>query len=91
MYECTYHVLYVCIVYIVCMYCMYYMYVLYVCIVLLYVCAKSVPPPHFLLREGELSLLLSFQKGGLDRTLIFKGGLVGKRGVTFLRGGAIFT
>ena len=28
-----------------------------------------------------------FKKGGLDRTLIFIRGLVGKRGLTFLRGG----
>ena len=36
---------------------------------------------------GELSLLLNFQKGALDRTLIFRGELAGKRGLTFSTGG----
>ena len=44
----------------------------------------------FLLGEG-LSLLPNFQKWGLDRTSVFRGGLLGKReeggGVTFFRRG----
>ena len=64
MYDCTYHVLYVCIVYIVCMYCMYYMYVLYVCIVLLYVCAKSVPPPSLSAEGGGVEPPTKFSKRG---------------------------
>ena len=43
------------------------------------------PPTPFYL--GLLNLLPNFQKeGGLDRTSIFTGGLLGKRGMTFLRG-----
>ena len=48
--------------------------------------------------RGGLKLLPNFQKGGVGRTLVFRGGFVKKRGVTFLRGrggwgggGAIFT
>ena len=36
---------------------------------------------------GGLNLQPNFQKGGLDRTSVFRGGLLGKRGVTFFRGG----
>ena len=35
---------------------------------------------------GELNLLPNFQKGGVGRTLVFRGGFVKKRGVTFLMG-----
>ena len=42
----------------------------------------------FLLRG--LNLLPNFQKGELDRTLGFRGGVVGKMGVTFLREGFNF-
>ena len=47
---------------------------------------------HPLLSAGELSLQ-NFQKvEGLDRTSSFRGGLLGKRGMTFFKGGvAIFT
>ena len=55
--------------------------------------AHSLHPPPFppsslplLLMKG-LSLLPHFQKEELDMTLIFRGGLVGKRGVPFLREG----
>ena len=37
---------------------------------------------------GGLSLQPNLQKGGLDRTSTFRGGLLGKRGVTF-RGGCV--
>ena len=40
------------------------------------------------LSAGELSLHPNFQKGGgLDRTSTFRGGLLGKRGMTFFKGG----
>ena len=35
---------------------------------------------------AELNLLLNFQKGGLGRTSVFRGGFLGKRGVNFLLG-----
>ena len=38
--------------------------------------------------ERGLSLLPSFQKGGLGRISVFRGGLLGQRGVTYFRGGA---
>ena len=38
--------------------------------------------------EGGLNFLPNFHKGGgLDRTSILRGGLLGKRGVTFFRMG----
>ena len=40
---------------------------------------------HLLL--GGLNLLPNFQKGDLGRTSIFRGWLLGKRGVTFSKGG----
>ena len=44
------------------------------------------PPPHpFLLREGGLSFWPIFQKGGLDRISIFRGGLLGRRRTTLFR------
>ena len=55
------------------------------------------PPPPFLQEgngegEGGWASYQIFKKGKLDRTLIFRGGLLRKRGVKFLRGeGAIFT
>ena len=42
------------------------------------------PTPPFCL--GRLNLLPNFQKGGLDRTSILRGGLLKKRGVTFFGG-----
>ena len=55
----------------------------------LIVCTPPPFPPSslpLLLMKG-LSLLPHFQKEELDMTLIFRGGLVGKRGVPFLREG----
>ena len=39
---------------------------------------------------GGLSLQPNFQKGVLDKTSTFRGGLLGKTGVTFFRGGCNF-
>ena len=48
---------------------------------------NSVHPLFLLLPGGGgLSVLPNFQKEGLDRISIFRGGLVGKRAVTFLGG-----
>ena len=51
------------------------------------------PPPFLLWGGGGLNLQSNFQKGRerLDRTSTFRGGLLGKRGVNFFRGAAIFT
>ena len=46
----------------------------------------SVQPPFLLGRKGGLNLLPNFHKGGLDRTSIFREGLLGKSGVTFSGG-----
>ena len=46
--------------------------------------------PLFLRRGGGLSLQPNFQKGVLDKTSTFRGGLLGKTGVTFFRGGCNF-
>ena len=50
------------------------------------------PRPLFSPGGGELNLQPNFQKegGALGRTSTFKGGLLGKRGMTFYRGIAIF-
>ena len=40
---------------------------------------------------GGLSLQPNFQKGVLGKTSTFRGGLLGKMGVTFFRGVAIYT
>ena len=49
--------------------------------------------PPFLLGMGGIEAQTKFSKRGeaLDRTSTFRAGLVGKRGVTFFRGVAIFT
>ena len=44
------------------------------------------PAPRFLL-GGVLNFLPNFQKGGLDKTLIFREDLVGKGGDLFEGGG----
>ena len=51
------------------------------------------PSPPFLLGEwgGVWACYETFKKGWLDRTTIFRGGLLGKRGVTFFQGGCIFS
>ena len=57
----------------------------------------SLHPPFLLLGEvgeGGLNVQPNFQKGGLDRISTFRGGLLGKSGVTFFKrggGGSIFT
>ena len=48
------------------------------------------PPPLFFAGESWTSNQI-FKKGGFDRTAILRGGLLGKRGVTFFREVAIFT
>ena len=48
-------------------------------------CAPSPPTPH--LSAGELSLQPNFQKVVFDRTSTFRGGFLGKRGMTFSSGG----
>ena len=48
------------------------------------------PPPPALFCWGKVHLQRNFQKGGLDRTSIFRGWLLGKRGVPFFRGGCNF-
>ena len=51
-------------------------------------CTPPLPPPLFCSGVGgKLSLQPNLKKGGLDRTSTFRGGLLGKRGVNFLRGG----
>ena len=47
-------------------------------------------PPHFLQGEGVEPPTKFSKKGRLDRTSAFKGGLLGKRGMTFFRGGCNF-
>ena len=47
----------------------------------------SPPPASFCRGGGGLNLLPIFQKGGFDRTSAFRGGLLGKSGVTFSKGG----
>ena len=44
-------------------------------------------PPPPLLSAGKLSLQPNFQKGVFDRTSTFRGGFLGKSGMTFSRGG----
>ena len=57
----------------------------------LYIYSVQTPPPPFL-QGGELSFQLNFQKGGGAwqgkglKISTFRGGLLGKRGVTFFRG-----
>ena len=41
--------------------------------------------------EGGRTSNQIFKKGGLDRTLTFRGGLLGMREVTFFTGGAQFS
>ena len=49
---------------------------------------KGSTPPLFLLgRRGGLSLLLNFQKGGLDRISVFRGRIT----VDLFKGVAVFT
>ena len=43
------------------------------------------PPPH-LLGGGRVSHLPNFKKERLDRILVFRGGILGKRGLPFLGG-----
>ena len=50
----------------------------------------SVHPSPFLLEGGGLNLQPNFEKGGLERTSTFTGWLLGKRRVTFFRGGCNF-
>ena len=45
-------------------------------------------PPLFA-EGGGVEPPTKFEKGGLDRTSTFRGGLLGKRGVTFFRGGGV--
>ena len=45
---------------------------------------------HSPISAGGLSLLLNFQKGGLDRISIFSGGLLGKREVNFSGGSSFY-
>ena len=44
--------------------------------------------------RGVLLLIMftpPFQNGGLDRTSTFRGGLLGKKGITFFKGGVGFS
>ena len=47
------------------------------------VCTK----PNLQLQPPQLNLQPNFQNGGIDRTSTFRSGLLGKRGLTFKRGG----
>ena len=51
------------------------------------VCTQHPLPPPFLQRGVGLSLQPNFKKGGLKGPQLFRGGLLGKREVTFFRGG----
>ena len=52
------------------------------------VCAPSLP--HFCWRGEGLNLQPIFKKVGLDKNSTFRGGFLGKRRMTFFRGGCNF-
>ena len=52
-------------------------------------CASPSPPPPSCRRGGGIEPSTKFKKGGLDRTPTFRGGLLGKMGRLFFRGGGV--